>query len=222
MGQVSALQRRRVGRTFSRSEGHRSLPQPRKKGTSTSHLGNDFCNADHSEATYNIFGSSDLFRRGIASASLIGNSEWESERVGNNTKRERGAALVETAIVLPLLLALTFGIWTLARAWNVRNTMEHAAREAVRFGATELPWDGTSVGDVTAVIDAELSTSAVPPASVTEMCIDKQATPCGFPATAQGYDQVAVRLQWANYPMNFFFFTTTVNLTVEAVGRYEG
>ena len=141
--------------------------------------------------------------------------------MGNN-KRERGAALIEAAIVMPLLLALVFGIWTVARAFNVRNTMEHAVREAVRFGATELPWDGTSVGQVEAVVDAELNTSAIPPALVNTLCIDMNSAPCSFAATAQGYDQVAVRIEYPNYPLNFLFFTTTVNLTVEAVGRYEG
>ena len=141
--------------------------------------------------------------------------------MGNN-KRERGAALIEAAIVMPLLLALVFGIWTVARAYNVRNTMEHAVREAVRFGATELPWDGTSVGQVEAVVDAELNTSAISPASVNTLCIDLNSAPCSFAATAQGYDQVAVRIQYPNYPLNFLFFSTTVNLTVEAVGRYEG
>ncbi|HSL25079.1 MAG TPA: TadE family protein [Acidimicrobiia bacterium] len=138
------------------------------------------------------------------------------------SNRERGAALVEAAIVLPLLLILVFGIWTVARAWNVRNTMEHAAREAVRFGATELPWDGTSVTQVRAVVDSELNTSAIPAGSVSTVCIDMQATPCGFAATAQGYRQVAVQIEYPGYDLNFLFFTTTVDLNVEAVGRYEG
>ena len=137
-------------------------------------------------------------------------------------KRERGAALIEAAMVMPILLALVFGIWTVARAWNVRSTMEHAVREAVRFGATELPWDGTSVSEVEAVVDAELATSQIPSTSVNTVCIGKAASPCSFGATAQGYEQVAVRIQYPSYPLNFLFFSTTVNLTVEAVGRYEG
>lgn len=138
-------------------------------------------------------------------------------------KGERGAALVETAILLPLLLLLVFGIWTLARAWNVRNTMEHAVREGVRFAATELPWDGTSVSEVESVMDAELATSAIPTSNVNTLCLDSPGpAPCGFTATAQGYNQIAVRIQYPNYPLNFLFFQTNVNLTVEAVGRYEG
>ncbi len=138
------------------------------------------------------------------------------------TKKDRGAALVETAIVLPLLLLLTFGIWATSRAWNVRNTMEHAAREAVRFGATELPWSASSPTDVRAVVDSELSTSAIAPAAVSTVCIDMQAAPCGFSATAQGYEQIAVQLQWPDYELNFLFFKVTLDLDVEAVGRYEG
>ena len=52
-------------------------------------------------------------------------------------KTDRGAALIEAAMVLPILLRLTFRIWATARAWNVHNTIDHAAREAARFGATE-------------------------------------------------------------------------------------
>ena len=141
--------------------------------------------------------------------------------MGNN-KRERGAALIEAAIVMPMLLALVFGIWTVARAYNVRNTMEHAVREGVRFGATEMPWDGTSDDQVRAVIDSELGSSSIAAALVNTLCIDMNSGPCSFAATAQGYDQVAVRIEYPDYPLNFLFFSTTVDLTVEAVGRYEG
>ncbi|MBA2726181.1 MAG: pilus assembly protein [Actinobacteria bacterium] len=48
--------------------------------------------------------------------------------------RERGAALVEAAFVMPIILLLTFGVWTVARAWQVHNTIDHAVREAARFG----------------------------------------------------------------------------------------
>ena len=55
---------------------------------------------------------------------------------GRLPREERGAALVEAALVLPMLLMLTFGIWTTARAWNVHNVLDHAAREAARYAAT--------------------------------------------------------------------------------------
>ena len=46
--------------------------------------------------------------------------------------RERGAAMVEMAIVLPLLLLLVFGIIEFGRLYNAQVTLTHAAREGIR------------------------------------------------------------------------------------------
>ena len=48
------------------------------------------------------------------------------------TRSDRGAAMVEFAIVAPLLLLLVFGIIEFGRAYNAQNTLTHAAREGVR------------------------------------------------------------------------------------------
>lgn len=136
-----------------------------------------------------------------------------------NTK-ERGAALVEAAIVMPLLLMLTVGIWTTARAWNVHNTMDHAAREAARFGATEVPWDGASPGAVRGAADEVLTASAIAPANVQTVCVGKGFDPCALGATSS--TQVAVQLRWPDYRMDFVFFSVPVTLTASAVARYEG
>ncbi len=136
-----------------------------------------------------------------------------------NTK-ERGAALVEAAIVMPLLLMLTVGIWTTARAWNVHNTMDHAAREAARFGATEVPWDGASPGAVRGAADEVLKASAIAPANVQTVCVGKGFDPCALGATSS--TQVAIQLQWPDYRMDFVFFSVPVTLTASAVARYEG
>ncbi len=45
---------------------------------------------------------------------------------------ERGAALVEAAIILPILLLVVFGIVAFSRAYNAKTTLTHAAREGVR------------------------------------------------------------------------------------------
>lgn len=47
-------------------------------------------------------------------------------------RRERGAAMVEMAIVLPLLLLLVFGIIEFGRLYNAQVTLTHAAREGIR------------------------------------------------------------------------------------------
>jgi len=139
-------------------------------------------------------------------------------------KEDRGAALVEAALVLPILLLLTLGIWGTARAWNVHNTIDHAAREAARYGATEEPWAvGTSDLAVRAVADLELSASAIDPADVTgcvELIADTQTGACGL-LNSSGTDQVYVRLLFPDYPIQFLFFELTVDLESTAVARHE-
>lgn len=49
--------------------------------------------------------------------------------------RRRGVAVVEFAVVVPLLLLLLIGIWELGRIINVQITLNDAAREAARLGA---------------------------------------------------------------------------------------
>lgn len=53
-----------------------------------------------------------------------------------------GANAVEFALVLPLLVLLLFGAITFGLAFNQKQQLEHANREAVRFAAT-LPDPGT-------------------------------------------------------------------------------
>ncbi len=49
--------------------------------------------------------------------------------------REGGAAAVELALVLPMLLLLVCGIIDFGRAYNARMTLSNAARESVRVWA---------------------------------------------------------------------------------------
>ena len=45
---------------------------------------------------------------------------------------ERGAALIEAAIIMPLVIMLIFGLVAFGRAYNAKVTATHAAREGVR------------------------------------------------------------------------------------------
>lgn len=51
-------------------------------------------------------------------------------------KGERGQALVEMALVLPLLLLLLFGIIEFGRVGHAYLTLNYAAREGARLGIT--------------------------------------------------------------------------------------
>lgn len=58
---------------------------------------------------------------------------------------EKGAQLVEFALVLPILASLLLGIVTAGLALNSNNSLNNAARESARYGAT-LPVDPTMSG----------------------------------------------------------------------------
>ena len=51
---------------------------------------------------------------------------------GMRFRDDSGAALVEFALVAPLLLLMVFGIFEFGRVWNVYQTMTDAAREGAR------------------------------------------------------------------------------------------
>jgi Flp pilus assembly protein TadG len=51
--------------------------------------------------------------------------------------RERGAAAVEFALVLPILLLLVMGIVECGRAYHIQTTLSGAAREGVRVMALQ-------------------------------------------------------------------------------------
>jgi Flp pilus assembly protein TadG len=67
---------------------------------------------------------------------------------------ERGTALVEFALVLPLLLVLVMGIIDFGRAFQTVVTLTNAAREGARLGAT-----GASASDIQSRV---VSTAGVP------------------------------------------------------------
>jgi Flp pilus assembly protein TadG len=60
-------------------------------------------------------------------------------RLSGRIARDRGAAAVEFALVLPLLLLIVFGIIDFGRALNAQITLTQAAREGARLAALGQP-----------------------------------------------------------------------------------
>jgi Flp pilus assembly protein TadG len=60
---------------------------------------------------------------------------------------DRGAVLVEFAIVLPVLVLLITGMITAGMAYNQKLQLTHATREGARFAATVSPTQAFSNGD---------------------------------------------------------------------------
>lgn len=146
------------------------------------------------------------------------------------SRGDRGAVLVEAALITPIFVMLLFGIWTTARAWNIHNVLDHAAREAARYGATD-----PAHPNILTVASGEVIAASFPWADV-EYCIadfdggawTSTASPGYTPTCPIGAaddpttdDRVQVGLFIEDYPLNFVFFSTTVDLQARAVARLE-
>jgi Flp pilus assembly protein TadG len=95
---------------------------------------------------------------------------------GARSRDDRGAAMVEFAIVLPLLLVLVMGIIEFGRAYNTQVAIQSAARE----GARELALRRSS-SQVSAAV-----TNAAPSVSIDSI----SQSPC--PATGDGQARVTI------------------------------
>jgi len=163
-------------------------------------------------------------------------------RAPKRLRGDRGAALVEAALVFPLLLMLTFGIWTTARAWNVHNVLDHAAREAARYAATtpdslaildpigrgevlaaRIPWSDVS-GCSSIIRSGTVTESATAGAGITGVdspagyCIPLGGSPGQDPTTD---DRAQIRLTVQDYRLDFILFSFEVDLSAQAVSRLE-
>ena len=79
--------------------------------------------------------------------------QHQTKRNGRRARGDGGAALVEFALIVPLVFALLFGVFTGGISLSRKNSMTNAVREGARFGAT-LPEDADWADKVQArVID---------------------------------------------------------------------
>ncbi len=83
---------------------------------------------------------------------------------GGAAARERGASLVEFALIAPLLLALIFGIIEFGWAFAQINDLRHGAREAARLAAVEDDWD---VPTIASEICSRMDIGPTPPVAIT-------------------------------------------------------
>jgi Flp pilus assembly protein TadG len=78
-------------------------------------------------------------------------------------RSERGQALTEFALTLPILLILVIGIIEFGRGWNAHQVITHAAREGCRRAVVFDPT--VTEADVEAVIQAAIASAHFDPAA---------------------------------------------------------
>ena len=134
------------------------------------------------------------------------------------TAGQRGAAIIESAIILLVFLLILFGIFELGRIMNAQETLTNAAREGARFASTPVAMTNNlpTNAQITTMVDGFLQASGITGANVTvtrPVVIMTGTIPTEF-------TRVRVDLQYQPV-LGTLFFVTTVNLKGEALMRNE-
>lgn len=129
-------------------------------------------------------------------------------RRGNNNHKARAAAIVEFAVVLPLLMTILLGIIEYGYVFMVRQSLQHAAREGCR--------------------QASLSTSVAPYANVVDR-VDDSMEGTGLTTyttainTGVCQETVTVTIPYTDVSIvGGFFGTLALDLTGRCTMRKEG
>lgn len=155
-------------------------------------------------------------------------------------RAEKGAALVEMALILPLLVMLLLGITTAGIAYGQANALQTAAREGTRFAATypDVSSNLSTVLNVTKRAAVGALDDTVPGQSICVAFVHPDAgttqsltqtgggspvagtSPC-FSDGRPGHEQRVQAVVGRDATINAALFSTTVSLESESAARYE-
>lgn len=125
-------------------------------------------------------------------------------------RQERGAAIVEFALVVPILFLLVWGIISFSRAYQRLNALTSSLREGARVGSTLANPTAGTTQIKTAV--RSFSVAFGYPVDTSRVTVD----------ASSGYD---VRVYVTNYPLfsglNFVGGLSSITVSREAVFRWE-
>ncbi len=117
-------------------------------------------------------------------------------------KRERGQAMVETAIVIPILLVLMVGIFEVGRAYETWQVLTNAAREGARMSVTPSSVEETT----TALIRQYMANGQLSESATAAVVVNKGAS-INVNGTAVSASAVIV-----DYPFEFIMLQPIVRL----------
>jgi Flp pilus assembly protein TadG len=123
---------------------------------------------------------------------------------------ERGTAVLEFAIVAPVIVLIVFGIIDFARAMNYYDNLTSAAGQGARAAAVSLNPDNGTAASGTSIQTALINT--ITPSQEqrgnVHVCIVAPSTALGQPVTVQTY-----------YRVPFFFGATGLDIRTSATER---
>lgn len=117
-------------------------------------------------------------------------------------RNQRGAALLETAITIPIILLITVGIFEFGRAYQTWQVLTNAAREGTRVAIIA----GTSDAQVTDAVRAYMKGGKLPGADTASVSVERNVP---FNATSTA-SKITV-----SYPFNF----TVLNPVIKLVNK---
>jgi Flp pilus assembly protein TadG len=116
-------------------------------------------------------------------------------------RSEKGAALLEAAITIPILLLISVGIFEFGRAYQTWQVLTNAAREGARVAVLE----GVTDGDVRTRVNEYLNIGGLPSQPDGNIPINRSVPLTGTATAAQvGID----------YPFEFMVLNPVVRLVV--------
>ena len=117
-------------------------------------------------------------------------------------RNQRGTALIETAVTIPIVLLICVGIFEFGRAYQTWQVLTNAAREGARVAV--LP-DATT-DSVQATVRAYMTSGRLPSADAANITVDRNV-----PLGATNASQVTV-----NYPFSFIVLNPVAKLVTKS------
>ena len=127
---------------------------------------------------------------------------------------DRGQALVEFALVAPILLFLLLGIVDLARAWNSFQVLTDAGREGTRRSVVD---NGSTVQEVRDVITQAAARAGLEVADADISVVEGAGR--GDPTTVT--IQYGHELRWVGWALGLVGADRTINFNVVSTMRRE-
>jgi len=120
-------------------------------------------------------------------------------------KTERGTAILEAALTLPLLLLVSVSIFEFGRAYQTWQVVTNAAREGARYAVTP----SATTSDVQTLVMQYLQNGALPGYASATVTVNPNAT------MTIGTTNVKASIVTVNYPFSFAVLNPVARLVVK-------